>query len=100
MTTVLGPRRSHSTPLENKSVPPDRPHPEDAAVLLPTNLPPSIESKAGAIWRVGLMGFFWVCLCSRMWTQRILTEDAERRMLLIAAAWQICLSRGLRLSEP
>ncbi|GIL91552.1 hypothetical protein Vretifemale_19153 [Volvox reticuliferus] len=51
MATVIGPRRAQSNQLDNKTHPSDRPHPEDAAVLLPTTLPPPLDYKADAIWR-------------------------------------------------
>ncbi|EFJ45477.1 hypothetical protein VOLCADRAFT_105933 [Volvox carteri f. nagariensis] len=53
MATVHGPRRAQSSPLDVKTYSSDRPHPEDAAVLLPTAIPPPVDSKADDIWRVG-----------------------------------------------
>ncbi|GLI63696.1 hypothetical protein VaNZ11_006745 [Volvox africanus] len=53
MAAVIGPRRAQSNQLDNKTHSSDRPHPEDAAVLLPTGLPSPVDYKSDAVWRVG-----------------------------------------------
>ncbi|GIL51917.1 hypothetical protein Vafri_7827 [Volvox africanus] len=53
MAAVIGPRRAQSNQLDNKTHSSDRPHPEDAVVLLPAALPSPVDYKSDAIWRVG-----------------------------------------------